>query len=184
MAWPTALPTAGQGAGLRFTTVTRLPDTMTSLTSAPGMAKIASASGEPRASSGVANRPTPPPCSGSLTRNLQRPLSIGSAVMRMSPGVICGNLTRRSGRRPHRAHLPRRLNHVPQRGERLLPRTRLQPAVGVHPDLPVVEDLLHALQRLHDLGGARHARRMDVVDAGPNFVGISVLLESVEQLRP
>ena len=84
IAWPTAFPTTGQGAGLRFTTVTRLPDTITSLTSAPGMAKIASGSGEPRASSGEANRRTPPAWIGSLTRNLQRPLSIGSAVMRRS----------------------------------------------------------------------------------------------------
>src|SRR5207247_11046164 len=87
-AWPTALAATGHGAGLRFTTVTRLADTMTSLTSAPGMAKIASASGDPRASSGVANRRTPPTCSGSLTRNLQRPLSIGSAVIRTSVTLI------------------------------------------------------------------------------------------------
>src|SRR3989442_1153453 len=64
IARPTALPTTGQAAGLRFTTVTRLPDTMTSLTSAPGMAKIACASGEPCASSGEANRRTPPACTG------------------------------------------------------------------------------------------------------------------------
>ncbi len=61
---------------------------MTSLTSAPEMAKIASASGEPRASSGEANRRTPPACTGSLTRNLQRPLSIGSAVMRTSALMV------------------------------------------------------------------------------------------------
>src|SRR5207249_4567318 len=43
---PTALPIACHGAALRLTTVTRLPDTMTSATSAPGIAKIASTNGE------------------------------------------------------------------------------------------------------------------------------------------
>jgi len=83
---PTALPTVCHGAGLRFTTVTRFPETITSATSASAIAKIPSASGEPLASSGDANRRTPPPCTGSLTMNLQRPVSIGSAVIRISEG--------------------------------------------------------------------------------------------------
>src|SRR2546422_36403 len=86
--------------------------------------------------------------------------------------------------RGHRAHLPRRLDHVAERQQRLLPAARLQPAVGVHPDLAVAEHFLHALERLHDFRRARHAGRVDIVDTRPDLVGIAVFLEPLEQLRP
>src|SRR6266571_4945238 len=84
IAAPTAFPTTGHGAGLSFTTVTMLPETITSVTPPAGIAKIDSASGEPLASSGDVKRRTPAACSGWLTTNLQRWLSTGSAVMRIS----------------------------------------------------------------------------------------------------
>src|SRR5713226_10773883 len=197
IAWPTAFPTTCHGVALRLTTVTRFPDTITSATPAPGIAKIASASGEPLASSTEAKRRTPPACSGSLTTNLQRPPSIGSAVIRRSVALILrtyglrqpgGNAPEIGGRscsrrRGRRAQLPRGLHQVAQRRQRLLPATRLQAAVGVDPDLAVVEHLLHALQRLRDLGGARDPGGMDVVDPRADFVRIVVLLECLEQLR-
>src|SRR5438132_1988287 len=198
---PTDLPTTCHGAAPRLTTVTRLPDTMTSDTSAPGIAKIASTSGERLASSGDTNRRTPPSCTGSLTRNLHRAVSIGSAVMRISAllmsevgrrrrewstgpaatRVDSSARGRRGGRRD-RPQLPRRLHHVAQRGERLVPAPRLQAAVGVHPDLAVLQHGLHALQRGDDLGRARHARRVDVVHPGADLVGILVFPEPVQQL--
>src|SRR3989441_7735450 len=82
-----------------------------------------------------------------------------------------------------RAQLPRRLHHVPERGQRLLPAARLEPAVGIDPDLAVVQHLPHALERLDDLRGARHRGRVDVVDARPDLVGVLVFLQSLEQLR-
>src|SRR5438094_842748 len=97
IAAPTDLPITCHGAGLRFTTVTRLPDTMTSVTSAPGIAKIASTSGEPFASSAPENRRTPPACTGALTRNLQRAVSIGSAVMRISTRSIWRSMSGGAG---------------------------------------------------------------------------------------
>src|SRR5205814_3805764 len=81
-------------------------------------------------------------------------------------------------------HLARRVHQVAQRRERLLPTARLETAVGVDPDLAVVEHLLHALQRLHDLRRGGHPGRMDVVDARPDLVRVAVLLEAFEQLRP
>src|SRR6266480_1415335 len=203
IAAPTGLPITCHGAALRLTTVTRLPDTMTSATSAPGIAKISSTRGEPFASSGDANRRTPPSCTGSLTRNLQRALSIGSAVMRISALLMkrsmrspawgvngpAGDLLRSSARRcrggrGNRSQLPGRMYHVAQRRERLVPAPRLEAAVGVHPNLPVVQHTLHALQGGDDLGGARDARRVDVVHARPDLVGILVLAERLQQLGP
>src|SRR6266487_3286402 len=72
IAAPTAFPTACHGAGLSLTTVTMLPETITSVTPPAGIAKIASASGDPFASSADAKRRTPVACSGWLTTNLQR----------------------------------------------------------------------------------------------------------------
>jgi len=69
-----------------------LPETMTSVTPPAGIAKIDSASGEPLASSAEVKRRTPAACSGWLTTNLQRWLSTGSAVMRIS-WSISGNLS-------------------------------------------------------------------------------------------
>src|SRR3989442_1031464 len=149
MALPTARPTACHGAGDCFTTVMMFPDTISSLTARPGMAKTASASGDPFASSGVENRRTPPASAGTLRTNLQRWLSIGSAVIRMSAAAI--------------AHLSRGRDHVLERGQRFLPTARLEPAVGVHPDLSTVQ----------------HARRVDVVHTRADLVGILVVLESL-----
>src|SRR2546426_7604501 len=53
------------------------------------------------------------------------------------------------------------------------PAARLEPAVGIDPDLAVVQHLPHALERLDDLRGARHPGRVDVVDARPDLVGRS-----------
>ena len=132
IAAPTALPTACQGEGDCLTTVTMLPDTMSSFTPTPGMAKIASAKGEPFASPAPVKRRTPPsPSTGTFTTNLQRWSSIGSAVIRISAASI--------------AHLFRRRDHVFQRGQRLFPATGLEPAVGIHPDLRVVQHPPHAL---------------------------------------
>src|SRR5207249_8055851 len=103
---PTDLPTACHGAALRLTTVTRFPETITSVTSAPGIAKIASARGEPRAASDDSNRRTPPECTGRLTRNLQRALSIGSAVMRISAPIGRGRLWLRVAFNPPWAPAP------------------------------------------------------------------------------
>src|SRR5437764_41831 len=52
------------------------------------------------------------------------------------------------------------------------------------PRQAVAERLLHALERLHDLGGTRHPGRVNVVDARPDLVGIAVLFEALQQLRP
>src|SRR2546428_13429840 len=169
MALPTAFPIACHGAGDCFTTVMMFPDTISSLTARPGMAKIASASGEPFVSSGVVNRRTPPASTGTLTTHLQRWLSIGSAVIRMSAAAI--------------AHLSCGRDHVLEGGERFLPTARLEPAVGVHPDLATVQHSRHALQSAGDLRGRRHAGRVDVVHTRPDLVGILVLLESLQQLR-
>src|SRR5712664_1093753 len=169
IAAPTGFPTACHGAGDCFTTVTMFPDTMSSLTARPGTAKIASASGEPFASSVVVNRRTPPASTGTLTTNLQRCASIGSAVIRMSAAAI--------------AHLSRGRDHVLERGQRFFPTARLEPTVGVHPDLGAVQHSRHALQCATDLRDGRHTRRVDVVDTRADLVGILVVLESLQQLR-
>src|SRR5712691_2328327 len=169
MALPTARPTACHGAGDCFTTVMMFPDTISSLMARPGIAKIASASGEPCASSGVVNRRTPPASTGTLMTNLQRWLSIGSAVMRISGVSI--------------PHFPRSGHHVLKRRQRLRPTARLEPAVGVYPDLSTVQHPRHALQSAGDLRGRRHAGRVDVVDTRPDLVWILVLFESLQELR-
>src|SRR6266700_198625 len=189
MAAPTDRPRAVHGVGLRFTAVTRFPDTM--ISAMPGMANSASARGDPLASSGDAKRRTPPACTGTLTRNLQRSLSIGSAVMRTSVGFtsqVCPGCARRSTARHHRgrgrAQLLGGAHHVPERCQGLGPAPRLEAAVGVDPDLALVEHFAHAIQRGHDFLGARHAGRVDVVDARSDLVGIAVLPERLQQLRP
>src|SRR6266545_1911948 len=144
MAAPTALPTACHGAGDCLTTVTRLPDTISSLTDSPGIAKIASASGEPLASAGAVKRRTPPANTGTLIMNLQRWASIGSAVMLISAASI--------------PHLARRGHHVLERRERLVPASRLEPAVGVHPNLRAIQDPRHVVQRARDFRRRWHAR--------------------------
>src|SRR5712692_3415053 len=189
IAWPTDFPTAVQGVAPRFTTVTRLPETITSPTSAPGMAKIAAARGEPCASAGDANRRTPAPCKGWLTMNLQREPSIGSAVILMLVGSIdqsiasrpsAGNGMRGAGSFPQ---LPRGLHHVPQRRQRLVPAPGLQAAIGVDPDLAVLQHLPHPLERRRDFFGGRHARRVDVVDPRADLVRVLVPAKGLEQLR-
>src|SRR2546422_10709517 len=120
MALPTAFPIACHGAGDCFTTVMMFPDTISSLTARPGMAKIASASGEPFASSGVENRRTPPASTGTLTTNLQRWLSIGSAGMGGSAAFL--------------SPFPRTGHHVPEPPQRLPPTARLEPTVGGPPE--------------------------------------------------
>src|SRR5256712_8736807 len=189
IAWPTDFPTAVQGVTPRFTTVTRLPETITSPTSAPGMAKIAAASGEPSASAADANRRTPAACTGWLTTNLQREPSIGSAVIWMLAGSIdrsiasapsAGNGIRRGGSFPQ---LPRRLHHVPQRCQRLVPAPGLQAAIGVEPDLAGLQDLPQRPERCRDFVRVRHARRVDVVDPRPDLVRVLVAAKGVEQFR-
>src|SRR3954469_9486015 len=169
IAAPTGFPTACHGAGDCFTTVTMFPETISSLTARPGMANIASASGDPFASSAPVNRRTPPASTGTLSTTLQRCVSIGSAVIRTSVAAI--------------PHLSRRRDHVLQRRQRFVPASCLEPAVGIHPDLPAVQDAGHALERAGDLRRRRHARRVDVVDPGADLVGILVLFEPLEQLR-
>src|SRR6267378_7552917 len=170
IALPTARPAACHGGVADcLTTVMMLPDTMSSLTARPGIAKIASASGEPFASSGPVNRRTPPASTGTLTTNLQRWLSIGSAVIRTSVVAI--------------PHLSRGRDHVLERRQRLLPAPRLEPAVGIHPDLSAVQHPRHALQGARDLRRRGHARRVNVVHAGADLVGILVVLEALQQLR-
>src|SRR3989442_228015 len=209
IAWPTDFPTAVQGVAPRFTTVTRLPETITSPISAPGMAKIAAASGESCASAGDANRRTPAACKGWLTMNLQREPSIGSAVMRISEASMqrtihgkqeTGNGSpkhgpdprvpfpvsrfppgRHAGTRP--AELARGLHHVPQRRQRLVPAPGLQAAIGVDPDLAVLQHLPHPRERRRDFFGGRHARRVDVVDPRANLVRVLVPAKGLEQLR-
>src|SRR6266705_4013011 len=152
-----------------------LPDTISSLTARPGIAKIAAASGEPFASSAPANRRTPPLSTGTLSTNLQRWLSIGSAVIRIS-AVLSGGGT-------VLPHGFRRGDHVFERGERLLPAARLETAVGVHPDLRVIQHARHALQRARDFGHGRHPWGVDVVHTGTDLVRVFVLLEALQQLR-
>src|SRR5712691_5404205 len=168
MALPTARPTACHGAGDCLTTVTMLPDTMSSLTARPGIAKIDSASGEPFASSWPEKRRTPPASTGTLTTNLQRWVSIGSAVMRSSAASI--------------PHFSRSGDHVLERGERFVPPARLEPTVGVHPDLRAIQHARHALQGAGDLRHGRHAGRVNVVDTGADLVRILVLFEALQQL--
>src|SRR5437667_1789239 len=169
MALPTAFPIACHGAGDCFTKVMMVRDTISSLTARPGTAKIASASAEPFVRSGVVNRRPPPASTGTLTTNLQRWLSIGSAVIRISAAAI--------------AHLSRRRDHVLEGGQRFLPTARLEPTVGVHPDLGAVQDSRHALQSAGDLRDGRHAGRVNVVHTRADLVGILVVLESLQQLR-
>src|SRR6266571_885106 len=168
MAAPIGFPTACHGVGDCLTTVMRFPDTMSSLTARSGIAKIASASGDPVASSADENRRTPPANTSLLTTNLQRWLSIGSAVTRISAASI--------------PHLARGGHHVLEGRQRLFPAACLEPAVGIHPDLSAVQYPRHALQSAGDLRGRRHARRVDVVHAGADLVGILVLLEALQQL--
>src|SRR3989441_830858 len=185
IACPTDFPTAVQGAGLPFTTVTRLPETTTSRTPAPGIAKIAPASGEPLASSGDVNRRAPPGCTGALTTNLQRASSIGSAVILIS-AVVMGEVwaarRRRSTGRHAVPHPPRRGDEVLERRQRLLPAAGLEAAVRVHPDLAVGQHPAHRAEQALDLLRRRHPRRVDVVDPGSDLVGILVLAERLEQL--
>src|SRR6267378_731854 len=169
MALPTGFPTACHGSGDCFTTVMMFPDTMSSLTARPGIAKIASASGDPFASSAPVNRRTPPAHTGTLTTNLQRWLSIGSAVMRISAAAI--------------PHLSRGGHHVLECRQRLVPAAGLEPAVGVDPDLRAIQHARHAFQRAGDFRHGRHAWRVNVVDARTDLVGILVVLEPLEQLR-
>src|SRR6266446_9623249 len=170
IAAPIGFPTACHGGvGDCLTTVMMLPDTMSSLTARPGIAKIASASGDPFASSAPVNRRTPPAHTGTLTTNLQRWLSIGSAVMRISAAAI--------------PHLSRSGDHVLECRQRLVPAAGLEPAVGVDPDLRAIQHARHALQRAGDFRHGRHAWRVNVVDAGTDLVGILVVLEPLEQLR-
>src|SRR5882762_3834007 len=168
IAAPIAFPTACHGAGDCLTTVTMLPDTMSSLTARPGIAKIDSASGEPCASSGAENRRTPPASTGTLTTNLQRWVSIGSAVMRSSAASI--------------PHFSRSGDHVLERGEGFVPPARLEPTVGVDPDLRVIQHARHALQRAGDLRHGRHAGRVNVVNTGADLVRVLVLFEALQQL--
>src|SRR6266516_3194317 len=121
-----------------------LPNTISSLTARPGIAKIAAASGEPFASSAPTNRRTPPLSTGTLSTNLQRWLSIGSAVIRIS-AVLSGGGT-------VLPHGFRRGDHVFERGERLLPAARLETAVGVHPDPRV---MLFSAPVISATGGTR-----------------------------
>src|SRR5262245_25116234 len=82
------------------------------------------------------------------------------------------------------AHPPGGSDHVDQRRPDLFPAAGLEPAIRVDPDLlrrqagpRLVEERRHLL----DIG---QARRMDVIDAWPDLVGIAVADESVEQLHP
>src|SRR6266446_1335643 len=170
IAAPIGFPTACHGGvGDCLTTVMMFPDTMSSLTARPGIAKIASASGDPFASSASVNRRTPPAHTGTLTTNLQRWLSIGSAVMRISAASI--------------PHLSRGGHHVLEGRQRLFPAPGLEPAVGIHPDLSAVQHPRHALQGARDLRGRRYPRRVNVVDPWADLVRVLVLLEALQQLR-
>src|SRR2546429_577688 len=103
------------------------------------------------------------------------PMNIPPAVR---PRLIAGGTTdpRREPGARRGPHLARRVHQVAQRRQRLLPTARLETAVGVDPDLAVVEHLLHALQRLHDLRRGWHPGRIDVVEARPDPVRGAALL--------
>src|SRR5881628_2548155 len=165
MAAPIGFPTACHGVGDCLTTVMRFPDTMSSLIARSGIAKIASASGDPVASSADEKRRTPPANTSLLTTNLQRWLSIGSAVMRISAASI--------------PHLSRGGHHVLEGRQRLFQAPGLEPAVGIHPDLGVIQHPGHALQGARDLRGRRYPRRVNVVDPWADLVRILVLLEAL-----
>src|SRR5690242_9641121 len=93
MASPTALPTCCQLDGLVFTTVTVLPETITSLTARPGIPKMLVIRGESWASAADVKRRAPPSRRGTGSTNRQRVWSVGSAVIRIS--AIRGELSPR-----------------------------------------------------------------------------------------
>src|SRR5258707_84570 len=74
-------------------------------------------------------------------------------------------------------------DHVDERGPHLLPFSGLQPAVRIDPELCVGEPAPRELDEISHLADLRHARRMDVVDAGADLVRIAVVLEGVEQFH-
>ena len=74
-------------------------------------------------------------------------------------------------------------NQVDQRRLSLLPSTGLKAAVRVDEQQRVGEELEHGSQTLLDLLTSGDTRRVDVVNTRTNLVGISVVLEGLEQLH-
>src|SRR5918992_3056527 len=68
-------------------------------------------------------------------------------------------------------------DHVGERGADLLPFARLQSAIRIDPNLRVAEPLSRQLEQADHLTDLGHPRRMDVVDAGADFVRIAVIPE-------
>ena len=82
-----------------------------------------------------------------------------------------------------RPQLAGRRDHVDERGPHLFPFAGLQSAIRIDPDLGVGEPLPRELEQAGHLADLGDARRMDVVDAGADFVRIAVVPERVEQFH-
>ena len=68
----------------------------------------------------------------------------------------------------------RRLDHGDERPLYLGPAARLQATFGVDPDLVRIAPFPGLIQEIDHFRRPRHARRMDVVDPGPDLVPVAV----------
>lgn len=74
------------------------------------------------------------------------------------------------------------IHHVGQRRLRLLPLPRLEPTIGVHPQLLRAEVLQHLLDAVLDLLLARYARAVDIVDTRADMSWVSLVDENLQEL--
>jgi len=75
------------------------------------------------------------------------------------------------------------VDQVDQRSLGLLPSTGLKTTVWVNEQQRVGEELQHGTQTLLNLLTSGDTRRVDIVNTRTNLVGISVVLEGLEQLH-
>ena len=75
------------------------------------------------------------------------------------------------------------VDQIDQRRLGLLPSTGLETAVWVNEQQRVGEELQHGSQTLLDLITSGDTRRVDIVNTRANLVGISIVLEGLEQLH-
>src|SRR6187549_857815 len=78
-----------------------------------------------------------------------------------------------------RPQLPRCCNHVDESGTYLFPLAGLQSAIRIDPDLRVGKPRSRQPEQAGHLADLGDARRMDVVDAGADFVRIAVVPERI-----
>ena len=75
------------------------------------------------------------------------------------------------------------VHQIDQRSLGLLPSAGLKTTVWVNEQQRVGEELQHGAQTLLDLLTSGDTRRVDIVNTRTNLVGISVVLEGLEQLH-